>query len=316
MANLKQDLRTLVPTHRTTCTFAPKRAVLLLYHRAVTGRSIHVSGLAGGTDHCCCPTNRVLLVRSLSRSTWRESNRRVELSLPNALSDSDAPKTNLSTHWIGHLLIAISLAIVAGKIAVVTSREGDTAFLSANDRSRWCTVASLVEDNTFAIDRQMAIKIKPANDVPGLRLIVCNTLAPMARSMTTAANLRCFPFWSLAFMADCSRLGINTHRTADLYRSHRAGFSEPATAVDHVACRLAITSLDAVAAEHTTVWLSRRRPWYLPDLDGRFAQQPFTCRDDHRSDVSDLFVMFNQERQRAQRLVLRISWVDGCGHCR
>ncbi len=58
----------------------------------------------------------------------------------------------------GYLIIAIALAIVAGKIAVVKSREGDTAFLSANDRSRWCTVASLVEDNTFAIDRQMAIK--------------------------------------------------------------------------------------------------------------------------------------------------------------
>ncbi len=88
------------------------------------------------------------------------------MSLPNALSDSDAPGTNLSTHWIGHLLIAISLAIVAGKIAVVTSREGDTAFLSANDRSRWCTVASLVEDNTFAIDRQMAIKDKTGKRRP------------------------------------------------------------------------------------------------------------------------------------------------------
>jgi hypothetical protein len=30
--------------------------------------------------------------------------------------------------------------------------------LSANDRSRWCTVAALVEDGTFAIDRQMSIK--------------------------------------------------------------------------------------------------------------------------------------------------------------
>ncbi|TWU21101.1 hypothetical protein Pla52o_41340 [Novipirellula galeiformis] len=56
------------------------------------------------------------------------------------------------------LLILIGLSIAAGRIATVTSREGDTAFLSANDRSRWCTVAALVEDGTYEIDRQIAIK--------------------------------------------------------------------------------------------------------------------------------------------------------------
>lgn len=56
-----------------------------------------------------------------------------------------------------HLLIVIALAIAAGRIAVVRSPEGDTAFLSANDRSRWSTVASLVERGTYAIDQQIAI---------------------------------------------------------------------------------------------------------------------------------------------------------------
>ena len=54
-------------------------------------------------------------------------------------------------------LIVVTLAIAAWRIAVVTSFEGDTAFLSANDRSRWCTVASLVEHGTYEIDKQIAI---------------------------------------------------------------------------------------------------------------------------------------------------------------
>ncbi len=56
------------------------------------------------------------------------------------------------------LMILIVLAIAAGRIAVVRSAEGDTAFLSANDRSRWCTVAALVEDGTYEIDRLIEIR--------------------------------------------------------------------------------------------------------------------------------------------------------------
>ena len=51
----------------------------------------------------------------------------------------------------------LALALTAGRITVVTSREGDTAFLSANDRSRWATVACLVERGTYVIDEQIAI---------------------------------------------------------------------------------------------------------------------------------------------------------------
>ena len=56
------------------------------------------------------------------------------------------------------MLILITLMIVAGRIASVLSREGDTAFLSANDRSRWCTVAALVEHGTYEIDEQISIQ--------------------------------------------------------------------------------------------------------------------------------------------------------------
>jgi len=64
-------------------------------------------------------------------------------------------RTRRSTY---HMMIIVALAIAAGRIAVVTSKEGDTAFLSANDRSRWCTVASLVEHGTYEIDTQIKVK--------------------------------------------------------------------------------------------------------------------------------------------------------------
>ena len=56
------------------------------------------------------------------------------------------------------MMIMVAVMIAGGRIASVISREGDTAFLSANDRSRWCAVASLVEDGTYAIDRQVSIE--------------------------------------------------------------------------------------------------------------------------------------------------------------
>jgi len=52
------------------------------------------------------------------------------------------------------LILVAAMALAGGRIATVVSREGTTAFLSANDRSRWSTVSALVEDGTFVIDRQ------------------------------------------------------------------------------------------------------------------------------------------------------------------
>ena len=71
------------------------------------------------------------------------------------MSDEEVSRRGQTSTY--RLLIVIALAIAAGRIAVVSSKEGDTAFLSANDRSRWATVASLVEHRTYAIDRQVAI---------------------------------------------------------------------------------------------------------------------------------------------------------------
>ena len=67
---------------------------------------------------------------------------------------------------VAALMIAITLAIAAGRIAVVSSAEGDTAFLSANDRSRWATVAALGEARSFEIDRWMKITDKTGKRRP------------------------------------------------------------------------------------------------------------------------------------------------------
>jgi hypothetical protein len=51
------------------------------------------------------------------------------------------------------IVIALAgLALVAGRIAVVRASTGEVPILSANDRSRWATVASLVDFHTYQID--------------------------------------------------------------------------------------------------------------------------------------------------------------------
>ena len=64
------------------------------------------------------------------------------------------------------LLILIALGVVTGRIANVSSKEGDTPFLSANDRSRWCTIAALVEDGTYEIDPYLEIRGAKENRRP------------------------------------------------------------------------------------------------------------------------------------------------------
>jgi len=54
--------------------------------------------------------------------------------------------------WVVWLMIAASVATMVARIATVRATTGETPMLSANDRSRWCTVRSLVEDGTYAID--------------------------------------------------------------------------------------------------------------------------------------------------------------------
>lgn len=54
------------------------------------------------------------------------------------------------------LLVLVFVAAVIQLVRILTvaaTPHGETPFLSANDRSRWCTIASLTEDRSFVIDR-------------------------------------------------------------------------------------------------------------------------------------------------------------------
>ena len=58
-------------------------------------------------------------------------------------------------HWsIYWIIIACSLIVVGGRLMTVQNfnAAGETCFHSANDRSRWATVRSLVDDGTYCID--------------------------------------------------------------------------------------------------------------------------------------------------------------------
>ncbi|MDB4778129.1 hypothetical protein OAG68_01605 [bacterium] len=52
------------------------------------------------------------------------------------------------------LIIFVSIATIGGRVATVQNHfaEGETPFFSANDRSRWCTIRSLVDEGTYEID--------------------------------------------------------------------------------------------------------------------------------------------------------------------
>ena len=50
------------------------------------------------------------------------------------------------------LLILTSVGMMIGRVLTVRSSLGKTPLLSANDRSRWCTIRALVDHGTYAID--------------------------------------------------------------------------------------------------------------------------------------------------------------------
>ena len=58
-------------------------------------------------------------------------------------------------HWsIYWLIIVIAISVLSGRVLTLRNPDtkGESPFFSANDRSRWCTVRSLVDFGTFEID--------------------------------------------------------------------------------------------------------------------------------------------------------------------
>lgn len=59
-------------------------------------------------------------------------------------------------HWAMYwLIIFVSIATIGGRVGKVQNHfvDGETPFFSANDRSRWCTIRSLVDEGTYEIDK-------------------------------------------------------------------------------------------------------------------------------------------------------------------
>ena len=69
---------------------------------------------------------------------------------------SDPTSQSNSKSAYDPLIVVVFIAIVIQLVRILTvaaEPHGETPFLSANDRSRWCTIASLTEDGSFVIDR-------------------------------------------------------------------------------------------------------------------------------------------------------------------
>lgn len=72
--------------------------------------------------------------------------------MPNAPAD-----TTRILRWTAYTAIGLaSLASVSGHLMSVVAETGESPMLSANDRSRWCTVRALVEFQTYEIDQVIA----------------------------------------------------------------------------------------------------------------------------------------------------------------
>jgi hypothetical protein len=66
--------------------------------------------------------------------------------------DQVSAASNVYRDRAAWLIIAAAAAIMGARLATVESPRGGTPQLSANDRSRWSTVRSLVDEGTYALD--------------------------------------------------------------------------------------------------------------------------------------------------------------------
>ncbi len=60
--------------------------------------------------------------------------------------------------WLCRLLIVVAAVVQLSRILQVQSSTGEVPFFSANDRSRWCTIASLAVNGSYEIDDVLEIR--------------------------------------------------------------------------------------------------------------------------------------------------------------
>ncbi len=68
------------------------------------------------------------------------------------MADQSDERTTRLRYLVYGLLILISCSALVGRILTVAAPHGRTPFHSANDRSRWSTIRSLVDHGTYVID--------------------------------------------------------------------------------------------------------------------------------------------------------------------
>jgi hypothetical protein len=68
------------------------------------------------------------------------------------MSQPQLDSSHVQQNWTDWLFIVASVGVMIAQILVVRASTGETPMLSANDRSRWCTVRALVENGHYHID--------------------------------------------------------------------------------------------------------------------------------------------------------------------
>lgn len=81
------------------------------------------------------------------------------------MSDSNEKSltANKTRRWIVFGLIVLASAIQLYRITHVRSNTGETPFLSANDRSRWCTILAITANGSYEIDDIIEIRDEETN---------------------------------------------------------------------------------------------------------------------------------------------------------
>lgn len=71
---------------------------------------------------------------------------------------SETGSDHSQARWLANLILLVSAAMQLTRILQVQSATGEVPFLSANDRSRWCTIAALSIQGRYEIDDVLEIR--------------------------------------------------------------------------------------------------------------------------------------------------------------
>ncbi len=75
-----------------------------------------------------------------------------------ATQTTPQPSPSRSLGWLCRLIIIVAAVVQLSRILQVQSSTGEVPFFSANDRSRWCTIAALAVSGSYEIDDLIEIR--------------------------------------------------------------------------------------------------------------------------------------------------------------